>query len=525
MSTSFEFDKTKVDALLAPCDRGDRPGLAVGIAHRGRPLYRRGLGLASVELPVLLTPSTRMRVASVTKHFCALAVMLLAEDGKLAIDDSLRHHLPALGPWAEAITLRQLMGHTSGMRCAIDALFFLNGAAGKTVPAAAQRDLLHGLRSVNFAPGTDFLYCNGGYTLLTELVERLADQPFADFLLERVLRPVGLHDSLLRPDDHICLPNAATLHRATPDGGFAKGHFGPPHDGAGGLVSTVDDMLRWMDHLRRPHVGSAATWSAMRTPLTLADGSSTGYGLGLMRGVHRGLKVLHHSGALIGGTSQMIQVLDHDLDIVVLANSSAVDAVSVADQLIDACIRGLPAAPQAAMLDLEGDFLDAERGRLMRLLTHDGATWLEINGARMPLKRRADGTLWCRSNPSLGAMLEVAADGQALDWIELGRRSRLPRLPAPSGHAAPAPSGRYRVADLGLQVDIGPLGEHTRLQLRGPYGTMNYTLQSRGPDVWACTHDNPLLPAGALLLRRGDQLTLTTPRTRQLPLEADTDHG
>jgi hypothetical protein len=81
------------------------------------------------------------------------------------------------------------------------------------------------------------------------------------------------------------------------------------------------------------------------------------------------------------------------------------------------------------------------------------------------------------------------------------------------------------VADLGLQVDIGPLGEHTRLQLRGPCGTMNYKLQSRGPDVWACTHDNPLLPAGALLLRRRDQLTLTTPRTRQLPLEADTDHG
>ena len=138
MSTTFEFDPARLDAVLAPHDHGDRPGLAVGIAHRGRPLYRRGLGLANVELPVLLAPSTRMRVASVTKHFCALAVMLLAEDGKLAIDDSLRRHLPDLGPWAEAITLKQLMGHTSGMRCSIDALFFLHGVAGRPVRRTRQ---------------------------------------------------------------------------------------------------------------------------------------------------------------------------------------------------------------------------------------------------------------------------------------------------------------------------------------------------------------------------------------------------
>ena len=525
MSTTFEFDPARLDAVLAPHDHGDRPGLAVGIAHRGRPLYRRGLGLANVELPVLLAPSTRMRVASVTKHFCALAVMLLAEDGKLAIDDSLRRHLPDLGPWAEAITLKQLMGHTSGMRCSIDALFFLHGVAGRPVPARAQRELLRGLRSVNFAPGTDFIYCNGGYTLLTDIVERLADRPFAEVLLERVLRPVGMHDSLLRPDDDLCLPNSASQHRATADGGFAKGHFGPPHDGAGGLVSTVDDMLRWMDHLRHPQVGSAATWAAMRTPLTLADGSPTGYGLGLMSGEHRGLKVLHHSGLVIGGSSQMIQVLDHDLDIIVLANSSTVDAVGVAEQLIDACIHGLPAAPQAAQLDLEGPFLDAERGRLVRLLRHDGATVLEINGARLPLKRRADGTLWCRANPSLGATLEPASDGQALRWHELGRTAVLPRLQGPADAAAAAPEGRYRVPDQGLDVELGANGGHTRLTLRGPLGTMVYTLQARGPGVWACTQDNPALSAGALLMHRGDRLTLTTPRTRHLPLEAHPGHG
>jgi CubicO group peptidase (beta-lactamase class C family) len=525
MSPTFAFDTARIDALLAPHDRSDRPGLVLGVAHRGRPLFRRGVGLASVELPVVLTPSTRLRVASVTKQFCALAVMLLAEDGKLSIDDSIRRHLPDLPPWAAPITLAQLMGHTSGMRCSIDLLFFLHGTAGRAVGANVQREMLRGLGSVNFAPGSDFVYCNGGYTLLTELVERLADQPFADFLRERVLQPVGMHDSLLRADDELCLPNTATQHRAIAGGGFARGHFGPPHDGAGGLVSTVDDMLRWMDHLRHPRVGTAATWAAMRTPLQLHTNSSTGYGLGLMSGVHRGLRVLHHSGMLFGGTSQVIQVLDHDLDIVVLANHGGVDSVGLAEQIIDACLTGLPPAPTAARLDIEGEFLDAERGRRVRLLSVDGTTQLEINGARLPLKRHADDTLWCRANPSLGATFEPAADGSALDWHELGRHSRLPRLQVPTGAAALAPPGRYRVPDLGLVVDITHDGGVTRLDLHGPHGTMHYTLQARGADVWACTHDEPRLAAGAVLMQQAGRLTFTTLRTRHLILEPDPAHA
>lgn len=525
MSTGFHFDAAKLDALFAAHNRSDQPGLAVGIAHRGRPLYRRGFGLASVELPAVLTPSTRLRVASVTKHFCALAVMLLAEDGKLAIDDSIRRHLSDLPAWTEPITLAQLMSHTSGMRCSIDALFFLNGAAGRPVPGDAQHQMLRRLRSVNFAPGTDFLYCNGGYTLLTELVEHVSGQPFGDFLRERVLEPVGMHDSLMRADDEACLANSATLHVANVGGGFDKGRSGSRHDGAGGLVSTVDDMLGWMAHLRQPHVGSAQSWATMRTPARLANGANTGYGFGLMSGQYRGLNVLHHSGGVIGGASQMIQVLDHDLDIVILANSSHIDPSGLADQVIDACISGLPPAAQAATVAIEGDFLDADTGRLMRLQQHDGASFVEINGARSPLKRRADGALWCRANPSLGATLEAAADGQSLLWQEHGRRVPLPRVQAPAGDQARAPEGRYCVPDFALKAELARDGEHTRLDLHGPYGTMNFRLEARAPDAWACTHTHPLLPAGALLQRQGSALSLTTPRNRHLHLQREPHDG
>jgi D-aminopeptidase len=522
MSTTFQFDTARIDAVLSPHDRSDRPGLAVGVAHRGRPLLRRGLGLASVELPVVLTPSTRLRVASVTKQFCALAVMLLAEDGKLSIDDSIRHHLPDLPPWAAPITLAQLMGHTSGMRCSIDLLFFLHGTAGRAVGANVQREMLRGLGSVNFAPGSDFVYCNGGYTLLTELVERLADQPFGDFLRERVLQPVGMHDSLLRADDELCLPNTATQHRAIAGGGFARGHFGPPHDGAGGLVSTVDDMLRWMDHLRHPRVGTAATWAAMRTPLQLRDGASTGYGLGLMSGVHRGLRVLHHSGLVFGGTSQMIQVPDHELDIIVLANHGGIDSIGVAEQIIDACITGLPPAPLAARLDVEGEFLDAERGRLVRLLSVDGTTQLEINGARLPLEapRRRHAVVPRQPEPGRDLRARRRRVGIGL------ARTRPPLAPAPAAERPPAQRHSRPRAATACRTWAWSSTSPTTTAPRGstctaPTARCTTRCKARGAGVWACTHDEPRLAAGAVLMQQGSRLTFTTLRTRHLILEPD----
>src|SRR4051794_25298055 len=109
MSMNAQVDPAALDELLAPYDRTDAPGFAVGVALQGIPRYRRGFGMASVELPVALSPTIRLRIGSTSKHFCVLAVMLLAEEGKLSIDDSARRYLPELPPLARNVSLRQLM--------------------------------------------------------------------------------------------------------------------------------------------------------------------------------------------------------------------------------------------------------------------------------------------------------------------------------------------------------------------------------------------------------------------------------
>lgn len=531
MSGAVRFDEARIDAIFASHASSQRPGVVAGIAHRGVPLYRRGFGVASVELPVALAPSTRLRVASVTKQFCALAVMLLAEEDKLSIDESIRRRLDGLPAWAEPITPRLLLSHTSGMHCSVDLLFFVHGAVGRPVAADVQGRLIRELRSVNFAPGADFAYCNAGYTLLSELVERCSGQPFAEFLAQRVLAPIGMLDSGLRATDQELWPGCATQHIKRADGRFEREVFGPPHDGAGGLVSTVDDMLRWLAHLRAPRIGSAHTWRAMTTSASLNHGAEAGYALGLMTGTRRGQRALHHSGNVMGGASDMVRLVDHDLDIVIVANQGGVDVAGLADAVIDACVSDCEPAPEAAKLDLHGEFIDVQRRRFVRLLRDEqGISRVEINGQRLPLLRRADGSLWCRSNPARGAVLEAAGDGQTLGWTEFGQRSALPRTLESTAHGASALEGEYRIDGLDVAARITGAGKQAQLQLRGPHGAIDYRLEAVAPNAWLGRTDQTLLLSGALITRAhdgGDDGTLhfSTQRTRGLALRRASASG
>ena len=159
-----------------------------------------------------------------------------------------------------------------------------------------------------------------------------------EFLRTRIFEPVGMNDTVLRMFDNELLPNSATLHLPNGSGGWNRGVFGPPITGEGGIASTVDDMLRWLKHMTSPRVGSAETWQAIRTPLT-----THGYGLGLLMTEHRGLQTISHAGGVIGGSSQMLKVLDCDLDLILMTNGqSTLEMYRLVDDIIDRCIPGLP---------------------------------------------------------------------------------------------------------------------------------------------------------------------------------------
>ena len=387
MTLTAHVDPAALSKLLTSYDTTSGPGYAVGVALKGRPLFRCGVGLASIELPVALSPTIRMRIGSTSKHFTVLAVMLLADQGRLSLDDSPRHHLPEIPPWADGMTVRQLMAHTSGMRDSLDLLLHSAGA-GKPTPDDFHLALLSSLDSVNFAPGVSWNYNNSGYVLLAEIVARLSGQSFAAFLKERIFDPIGMTDTMLRPLDTDLVPNSATLHVASPHGGWVRGVFGSPIGGEGGIVSTVDDMLRWLKHMGAPTIGSKQSWAEMRTPLT-----SHGYGLGLFINTRRGLDSVHHAGAVVGGSCQMVKLIDQDLDIIAMTNGrGGLELYDLVDAIIEACIPGLPATPvDVARSPIIGTYYAPASGRKLELLADGEKQILRLGAMRLPALRDADG--------------------------------------------------------------------------------------------------------------------------------------
>ena len=519
--THVHIDAERIDALLHASHPAHRPGIAVGVAHRGRPVLTRGYGLFdalhSDAPPKALTPATPMRIGSVTKHFCALAVMLLAEEGRLDPSDSVRRHLPELPPWAEPITLTQLMSHTSGMRCHVDLLFFTSGAQGLAVPDALPYELLRGQGGVNFAAGSDFSYCNGGYLLLSMVVDRLAGVPLEQFLQTRVLQPLGMRNSFLQARDLAGPGRTATLHVVTPDGGYRQGDFGIPIRGEGGLVSSVDDMLLWMAHLSLPRIGRAATWHAMRTPVALNNGASTGYGLGLMSGEYRGQRVMHHSGGVVGGSSQMINLVDHALDVVVISNTTEVDAVAVAARIVDLCVTGLPPEPAAQVAAFTGAAYDSSNGRFVRLLNHEGRATIEVQGVKFPALLQNDGAWWARTNVATGLSLRPATEPGGLTCQDVSGLRVLQPLQPPKRGDLDGMQGLYRCDDAGFSATLEVDGDAT-LRLQGCAGTITYRLQPLADGLWKGEHGISTLPARPVIERCGAGLLFSTLRSRRLLL-------
>lgn len=508
-------DPLALAELLKAHDRGDRPGFAVGVALGGRPLFRRGYGLANLDLPLLLTPRTRLRIGSTSKQFTALAVFLLAEEGKLGVDDSIRRHLPDLPDWAEPITVHQLITHTSGMRCSLDLLSLTSGIMSRAdaLPHAKQIQLLGRLRSTNFAPGTDWSYCNGGYALLTRLIETLSGMTFGEFLRARVFDPLGLYDTAARPTDTDFLSGAATPHVLQADGTFRRGIFGPEIGGEGNLVSSVDDMLRWLSAVRGQRLGSAATWEGMRRSGTVR-GNEAGYSGGLVFSEWRGAAVMFHTGHVIGGNSQALSAPDLELDVVVLANSSAVSSIAIANQILEACIDGLTDIEVGGgpTLLVPGLYLSRETGRYLNLVEKEGALLLDFDGVTMPIRTEADGRGWFQANLMKGCWVKQA--GPTLEWHEFGTVDVLsPVIPCQEPGAA-AVAGHYRSDEVDADGEIDAEGQ---LRLSTLAGRATYQLVRKGADLWSVV--SPTEGWTGSLERDGRAILLSTLRTRRLRFE------
>ncbi|KQV82193.1 hypothetical protein ASD15_08995 [Massilia sp. Root351] len=533
-------DIEKLEAVVSHLASGTAPGIIASVQRGGATLLRRGCGLASLDSGLVNTPSTKMRIGSTTKHFCCALILMLRDEGKLSIDEPVSRWLPELPASQGSRTLRHFMNHTGGMRDYLDLSLLSNGLA--IVPADAAYDYQCRQQEQNFAPGEQLIYNNGGYRLLSMVIERVLQMPLGQALRHRLFEPLSMHDTSLWSSDLDPLPGCAATHLAHPDGRFSKSLFPAVILGEGGVASTLDDMQRWLSHLISPVLWPRALSEEMMTPTELRNGYLHPYGFGLIRERWRGLTIFHHAGGVVGGTCQMLAAPEHDIQIVVMSNRSDVAAADIAQKLLSSLIgpgqteAEQPADPALAE-PLGGAYYCPGNGRHFSIEARDGALYLVNFGMPMPLLQDKDDDGLLRVNVLSVIALEVAPvrDGsgavQAIEIVEQGERYRCDRVAACQDGMAAAFGGKWRSAELGADIVIQAAGPGAAsMRIAGLYGRSVYKLQPLRPDVCLMVSADPHLPLhGTLRLQQHEggrrELILDTARTRRLRLQEDHGHG
>jgi D-aminopeptidase len=481
------FDERKIDAIFADLNQCHLPGVAVGVAIDGKPVYRKGFGLANLELPIVLTPATRMRIGSTSKHFTCFAYLLLCEEGKASLDDPLGKLMPELHPAMHGVTMRQLMANTSGIRDVNDFCWQFFGLA----PGLTNTELLSLYRhvnTVNAAPGTSWCYNNGGFMIVGEVIERITGQSLEQVMTERIFQPLGMHDTLLRRRDTDFVPSSATPHMVHPAGHFEKWRW-MDHAGQGGIVSTADDMLRWLANMTERKVGNATTWAAMTEPNTLTDGTSTGYALGLFSEPYRGMQTLHHAGGWLGAGSQMLKVPAAGLDVTVMTNHGGVNPATLVHRIVDACVPGLePArAPHAGPL-ARGVFRSPRTHRVIQLSAREGQQIVSIGGFDFPFARDRQGVL--RLNAAVdGIRQPITLVGPpetptSIRLDQFGNFDELVTQKAADESDARAIVGRYRSAEADTEITISIGEDGPQMHAVGRFGSVVRNLECLAEGIW-----------------------------------------
>jgi CubicO group peptidase (beta-lactamase class C family) len=333
---------TRIDAVFARWNQST-PGCSVGVASRDATVLH-AYGMADLEHDVRNADDTIFEAGSVSKQFTAAAVLLLARNGKLSLDDSVRKYIPELPDYGTPLTIRHMLTHTSGLRDWGNVAAIGGWPRTRRVYTHAHvLDIVSRQRALNFTPGTRWSYSNTGYNLAAVIVSRVSGESFADFTRHQLFEPLGMTRTSWRDDFTRVVKGRAVAYAQAPDGYHQDMPFENVH-GNGGLLTTAGDLLRWMRNFSAPRVGDAAFVKQEQTPGRFTDGREHEYGFGLFITRYKGVREVQHGGATAGYRAYVADYPDQHVSVAVLCNAGNANAAqyahAVADLYLGDAIRG-----------------------------------------------------------------------------------------------------------------------------------------------------------------------------------------
>ena len=315
-------------------------GFSVAVARGNTMIVAKGYGLAEVEHQVSADADTMFRIGSITKQYTAAAIMRLHEQGKLGLDDDMHEFLPDFPTQGNTVTIRHLLTHTSGIHSYTSDGEFMHKRTGLEL---THDQLLAEFKDdpFDFAPGEKWAYNNSGYYLLGMIIEKISGKPYGEFVEDEFFTPLNLTRTRYDSTPQV-IKNRAQGYRWENDNllndlSMAMSIPG----GAGGLIASAQDMVRWQIALTSGQVVSAESFKQMCTPVTLSNGKTKDYGFGLVMKEHRGQPYIGHGGGIFGFNSMMSYFPNQQLHIAVVSNSQDASSGDLLNQIANVAL-GLP---------------------------------------------------------------------------------------------------------------------------------------------------------------------------------------
>lgn len=386
--------QARVEAIFAPWTTTSTPGMTVGIYREGEIVYTGAFGMANLEHDIPLAPTSIFHIASISKQFTDMCIAILAAEGALDVDDDIRLYVPEVPDFGTTITIRHLIHHVSGLRDQWMLLYLAGWREEDLVTEVDVLDLVQRQTALNFAPNTEYLYCNTGYTLLSMIVKRVSGLSLRQFAQARIFGPLGMTRTHFHDDHSEIVKGRTQAYEPRKGGGY---HVSIPEFdvvGTTSLFTTVEDLAKWDGNFISAQVGGPDLVAMIQQPGTFADGTPMSYAWGLLRDTYRGAIQIGHGGADHGYRSDYFRLPEFGLTVTVLSNVSDSGPHQLAQQVADAVLgdllapavsagsaaakrEGIPALVSASAL--AGTWHAAGKDIWLTLSTRDGNLFLEMD--------------------------------------------------------------------------------------------------------------------------------------------------
>lgn len=321
-----------IDAILSPYREANVPGASVLVRQDGRTVYSKAFGSADLEAHTPATVHTDYRLASLTKAFTAMSIMLLVKDGKLRYDDRLIDVLPGAPAYAKDVRISHLLTHTSGL---VDYEDFVPDSQTTQLDDDDVLELMHRTDTLDFPPGTAYHYSNSAYVLLGLIVQHVSGMPFPKFLHDRIFAPLQMDSTVAYVKGASRVPQRAYGYTGDSSGHFTRTDQSSTSAtlGDGGIYTSITDMAKWSDALDKSTLVDSATMHRAWSPTRLTNGKESGYGYGWFVATVNGELQLRHHGESIGFTNAILKYPQRGLTIIVLTNRTGGAPWDIADRI------------------------------------------------------------------------------------------------------------------------------------------------------------------------------------------------